>query len=223
MKAGLSEIVLVLDRSGSMATTKQDAEGGLMHFLEGQRSVPGELRITLYRFNEAVERVFDNKPAAEVLGHELKIQPDGFTALLDAIGQAILEVGTRLSGTAEDQRPERVFVVVVTDGEENRSQRYTHKQVFDQVTIQREKYKWEFVFIGANIDAIKVGQQIGVPISSAMPYRANARGTQAAYRGAGQAVMQARVTGQQVNFTASMRSSAMDEDDKGKQQVKPQA
>jgi Mg-chelatase subunit ChlD len=213
MKAGAVEIVLVVDRSGSMSTTKQDAEGGLRHFLEGQRSVPGEARLTLYRFNDSVERVFEARPIGEVRDHELVIEPTGMTALLDAMATAIDEVGARLAKTPEDERPSKVFVVTVTDGEENRSHRFTHKDVFDRVSKQRDQFKWEFVFIGANQDAIKTGAQLGIMRDSAITYAATARGTQAAYGVVGQAVMSARVGGRPIAFSQADRTSALGQDD----------
>lgn len=121
MRKGLTEIVLVLDRSGSMESIKHDAEGGLRRFVADQKLVAGEARLTFYRFDNTTERVFEARSLREVTDYDLRLEPRGATALLDAIGHAINEVGARLRNTAESNRPEHVVVLVVTDGEENAS------------------------------------------------------------------------------------------------------
>jgi Mg-chelatase subunit ChlD len=212
MKQGLVEIVLVVDRSGSMLVTRSDAEGGLRHFLERQKQVPGEARITLYRFNDVVERVFEAKSIGEVSESDLVIEPSGMTALLDAMGRAIDEVGARLEKTPEGERPSKVFVVTVTDGEENRSIKFTHKDVFDRVSVQRQAFSWEFVFIGANQDAIKTGRTIGVPAAQSLSYAATAKGTQGVYAALAGQVAASRMSGQAVAFTVGDRARALGQD-----------
>src|SRR5512143_3257316 len=162
MKKDLTEIVLVLDRSGSMSTTQSDAEGGLKTFMDEQRKVAGECRVTFCRFDHEIDLVFENKPLASVEDAELRLHPRGMTCLLDAMGYAINRVGERLSKTPEAERPGRVIVVTITDGQENSSREFTIRQLFDVIKLQRETYKWDFVFIGADEAAIKMAtSQLG--------------------------------------------------------------
>lgn len=201
MKQGLTELVLVLDRSGSMQSTKADAEGGLRKFLAEQRLVPGELEVTIYRFDDYVEMVTTAAPLGMITDKDTAIEPRGYTALLDAMGQAIDEVGERLKGRPEAERPSQVIFVTVTDGGENHSKRYTRQQVFEKVERQTKTYRWSFVFIGANQDAIAAGASLGVPMQASLGYAATPQGTQAMYAGLGRAVKVARVTSQPVAFS----------------------
>lgn len=210
MKQGLTEIVLVLDRSGSMATTRSDAEGGLRAFVTGQRAVPGDAVVTFYRFDNVIERVFDAKPLRDILDSELKLEPRGSTALLDAMLRAITEVGQRLAATPEDQRPEKVYFVTITDGYENSSEA-ERKDVFAAVTEQRDKYKWEFVFIGADQDAIAEAARLGIQYSSTISYKGSKIGTQNAYAVMTSNIARSRVGGQSVNFSDADRALVMDQ------------
>lgn len=210
MKKGLVEIVLVLDRSGSMANTKTDAEGGLREFIGKQRLLPGDARLTFYRFDNEIEKVFEDKALNAVELAELKLEPRGSTALLDAMNRAIDEVGVRLEKHAEDARPEQVYFVTITDGYENASGTPS-KTVFDKVTTQRDKFGWQFIFIGANQDAIASAAKLGIDAGSTLQYSASRVGTQNLYKGFTEAVTRARTTGLDVSFTSQERSSALQE------------
>jgi Mg-chelatase subunit ChlD len=183
MKTGLTEIVLVIDRSGSMSSTRADAEGGLRQFIADQKKAPGEAVVTLYRFDDQIELVLDAKPIATVEDGELAIIPRGSTALWAAMYRAIAHVGQRLAITDEAARPEHVIVVTITDGEENASQRHevTATMVKDAVTRQTEDYKWQFVFIGAGQDAVLSAAQMGITRANAAAYAADPHGTRALY------------------------------------------
>ncbi len=208
MKKGLSEIVLVLDRSGSMTSTKADAEGGLRDFIEKQRVLPGECDVTFYRFDNEIERVFDKKPIQRVENVELSLDPRGSTALLDAMIRAVDEVGKRLSNTAENERPERVFVVTITDGYEN-SSKARYSDVAERIANQRDNYKWEFLFIGANQDAIATASKLNILPQYSLSYAPTADGTVNAYAAMTQSVSFTRQTGQSYCYTDDDRAKAM--------------
>lgn len=176
MKQGLSEIIIVLDRSGSMSTIKSDMEGGLKTFIEEQKKLPGECLVTLTQFDTDYDVVYSGKPIGEIT--DVMLHPRGSTALLDAVGRTIGTVGERLERTPEDQRPERILFVIITDGMENASKEFKRNQVKAMIEHQRTKYNWEFVYIGANQDSYAEANNIGVNI--AVNFSANAAGVAAA-------------------------------------------
>lgn len=214
MKKGATEIVVVLDRSGSMQSTKTDAEGGLKAFVEKQRELPGECVLTLYRFDDTIERVFEEKPLVRVEPYDLQLVPRGSTALLDAMDRAIDEVGSRLARRADYDRPEFIYFVTITDGYENASRKASPASVFDKVTHQRDKYGWQFVFIGANQDAIATASKLGIGAQYSLTYRDSSMGTKSAYNSMSDGILRSRqLGGQAVCFTAQERTEAMASDD----------
>lgn len=182
MKSGYTHISIVLDRSGSMSDTATDAIGGFNSFLADQKKAPGHATLTLAQFDNEYELLHSMKPIADVpeLTSET-FKPRGGTALLDAIGRTIDETGAALEKMAEDDRPEHVIFVVVTDGQENASRKFNRFRINESVTRQRETYNWQFVFIGANQDAIASAQSMGGAAASALTYAANSRGMGDAY------------------------------------------
>jgi len=163
MKAGLTEIICVIDKSGSMDAIKKDAIGAFNSFLAAQKALPGEAKLTLTLFDTDYQiklNGVDIKTVQDLT--EKTYTPGGCTALLDAAGRTIDKVGERLSATQEDQKPEKVIMVILTDGEENSSKEYTHEQLMKKINHQRDTYKWEFIFLAANQDAIQAGQAIGI-------------------------------------------------------------
>jgi uncharacterized protein with von Willebrand factor type A (vWA) domain len=168
MKKNKSEIVIVLDRSGSMSSIKNDIEQGFKAFLEKQKLIEGEAFVTLYQFDNSHEKVFELKDIKDVTG--VLIDPRGGTALIDSVCKAINEVGERLGNTPEDDRPESVIVIVLTDGEENQSREFTLEQMKEKVTHQQDVYKWNFVFLGTNIDAISVAGGYGIAAGSTLGF-----------------------------------------------------
>lgn len=179
MKQGYTHISVVLDRSGSMQSTKDDAEGGFNSFLVAQKAVPGEATISLAQFDDVYETVYEMRPLLDA--PRLVLSPRNNTALLDAIGQTINVLGSKLSEMPEAQRPEKVIVVIITDGQENASRHFTSAQINDLITHQRDVYKWEFVFIGSNQDAISTASALGISARSSLTYANNAAGNAAAY------------------------------------------
>ena len=160
MRNDLTDVTVVLDRSGSMQSCRDDAEGGLNTFIEEQKKQPGETLFTLVQFDTEYEFVHKGKPIRDVGPCELV--PRGMTALLDAVGRAIAETGERLAAMPEPDRPGLVVFVIVTDGQENSSKEYTKPQIKEMIERQQNDYKWQFTFLGANQDAFAEAHGIGI-------------------------------------------------------------
>ncbi|MCL2785418.1 MAG: VWA domain-containing protein [Propionibacteriaceae bacterium] len=164
----LTHIEFILDRSGSMSSIKEDIEGGFNTFITDQQSQPGQCTVSLAQFDDVYEPVFTAIEIKDV--HKLKLQPRGSTSLLDAVGRSITLLGERLAAMPEDERPHRVIVAIMTDGMENSSKEYTHA-VIKQMIIQQEKvFSWEFLYMGADQDAIEVGASIGIRADRSLTY-----------------------------------------------------
>ena len=212
MKQNHTDITIVLDRSGSMASVADDTIGGFNRFLTDQRNAPGSAVITLHQFDDQFEtpiKAQDVKTAPELTGKTFV--PRGNTALLDAIGRAIGDTGSRMQALSENDRAEKVVMVIITDGQENASHEYNHAKVFEMIGHQRDKYKWEFVFLGANQDAIKAATHLGMAAGNAMTYAANSKGTNAAF-----ASTSANLRAMRCGASASMAYSDKDRDEQSK-------
>ena len=160
MRTDLTDITMVIDRSGSMQSIQSDAEGGINSFIEQQKQEPGEANVTLVQFDTDYEFVHSGVPIKRVPA--FKLVPRGSTALLDAVGRAINETGARLAAMEEAQRPGLVVFVIVTDGEENSSREFTLDQIRKMVEHQQSAYKWQFTFLAANQDAFAAGGSMGI-------------------------------------------------------------
>ena len=171
MNKNLTEIPIVLDSSGSMAKIQSDVEGGISTFLEKQKAQPGICRVSLCRFSSKVEQIYENIDIRSV--SPIKLTPWGNTALYDAICTTIDSVGNRLSNTPEENKPSLVIVVVLTDGEENCSKNFNISSVRDKIKHQSEKYQWQFIFLGADQDAVLNGVNMGFAANSTVSYRSN--------------------------------------------------
>jgi len=183
MKKGLSEIVCIIDRSGSMEKIKHDAIGGFNTFVADQKRHPGEATMTYVQFDNQYEIVFEGKPLNEVQPIDAStFVPRGSTALLDAVGRTINNVGARLSNIPEDQRPESVIVVIITDGEENASQEMTRKMIKGMITHQQDKYGWQFIFLAANQDAFAEAGKLGIPQFNTNNFAPTGEGVRSAYK-----------------------------------------
>jgi len=180
-KENSTEIVFVVDRSGSMSSIAADMRGGFDAFLAEQKKVPGECRVSLTRFDDQYEVVYEGRSLAEV--PPLDLQPRGSTALLDAVGRTIDAVGARLAAMPEHERPSKVLFVIITDGAENASREYNRRRVFEMITTQRTKFSWDFVFLGANQDAFAVAEGLGIDRGMAMNYAASGVGANSAMKG----------------------------------------
>ncbi len=173
-----TDITVVLDRSGSMASVRDDTIGGFNSFLEEQKAVPGSACVSLVQFDDQYEVVYECRDVQDAPDLSPRtFVPRGSTALLDAIGRTLNATGARLAALPEAARPGKVLLVVMTDGLENASHEFGARQVFDMITHQRDKYQWEIVFIGANQDAVLTGASYGLPASNALDYAATPAGT----------------------------------------------
>jgi uncharacterized protein YegL len=176
MNLNKTEIIVVLDRSGSMQSMVADVVPSFARFVDKQRAEPGECVLTLVQFNAwGVQTVYEAVPIAEV--PPLTLEPYGATPLLDALGTTIDNVGHRLRNTPEKLRPGKVIFLVVTDGEENSSTKRTLEQIKASIHEQESKYSWSFVYIGANVDAFKEAQAVGINVARALNYTAASAGS----------------------------------------------
>jgi uncharacterized protein YegL len=197
--------VLVVDRSGSMAKIRAEAQNGIRHFIREQAALPGRATLSLYQFDTVHERVHDFAPLQDALGYEL--EPRGLTALLDACGTAITEVGGRLAALPEQDRPGRVVVLIATDGRENASAEYAKPAVRELVTRQQRDYGWVFSYVGANVDAFAEAGSIGISASATMGYAATPSGAEGTWAAASAATTRS-VGGQSFSYTAQERRGA---------------
>ena len=163
MNKPLTEIVFILDRSGSMQAMVEPAISGFNRLLREQQQVPGHARFTLVLFDDRYELPFHSVPISEVVELDTStFVPRGSTALLDAIGRTIDELGKTLSNTPATDRPDQVIIAILTDGEENASTRYTWEEVAKRIRHQTEQYQWQFLFLGANQDAIATAGRMSI-------------------------------------------------------------
>ncbi|ANU23193.1 vWA domain-containing protein [Planococcus donghaensis] len=199
MRNETTELVFILDKSGSMAGLEKDTIGGFNALLEKQRKLPGEVRVTTVLFNQDYELLHDRIPVTGVaLITEEDYQVGGMTALLDAIGSTIQKISNVQKSTLQEQRADRVLVVITTDGMENSSCEYSYKKIHEMIAMQKNTANWEFIFLGANIDAVATARQFGVGEDFAVNYHADAEGTQLNYDVVSEAVSSFR-TGKKMN------------------------
>jgi uncharacterized protein YegL len=168
-----SEIIVVLDRSGSMSNIKKDMEGGFDSFIAKQKEVPKDCRVTLVQFDDYIETVYTALPVANV--PKLRLEPRGSTALFDALGKTMLDIGSRLRALPEAERPHQVVFLIITDGQENASREFAGHTIQSMTKTQRETFSWEFIYLGANQDAMATAGAMGIH-HNAVRYAASSRG-----------------------------------------------
>jgi hypothetical protein len=196
-----TEIICVIDRSGSMESIKNDAIGGFNSFLNDQKSISGSASLTLVLFNNRYQLVHDNVPLSDVQPlNEESYKASGTTALFYAIGKTIDDVGVRLANAHEDERPNKILFIIITDGEENASHHfnkvvnndsfssrtvreplYDEEKINYMITHQREKYNWEFVFLAANQDAMKTADKLSISRGNTMNFSSTPNSVNTAY------------------------------------------
>jgi hypothetical protein len=182
-KENFASINVIIDASGSMQHLTHDTIGSFNGFLAEQKVVPGEAAFTLCTFNTDYRLVHDFVQLAGVPDLSTKVySPEGGTALLDALGTTMDSVGRKLAAMPEEERPSKVIFLVITDGHENSSRRFSAQQIKDMVQHQKDVYSWEFVFMGANIDAIAAGTNLGISMQNTMNYVPSAAGTADLYK-----------------------------------------
>ncbi len=183
MRKGLTEIVFILDRSGSMAGLEADTIGGYNAMMEKQKKQEGEVLISTVLFDDQIEVIHDRVSLDRISPiTEKEYYVRGCTALLDAIGGAIHHIAMVHKYAREEDRPEKTLFVITTDGMENASRNYTYDKVKAMVEKEKEKYGWEFLFLGANIDAIAVAGRFGIAPDRAANYHCDSAGTQLNYQ-----------------------------------------
>jgi len=206
MKKGYTLIAFVLDRSGSMESIRDDTIGGVNRYFQSQREQPGECAVTLAQFDDEYELIYNCVPIAHVAPRTREnYVPRNWTALYDAMARTIDETGAKLRALPEHERPERVLFVTMTDGFENKSRFHTAETVRGRIERQRNTYKWEFVFLGANQDAILSAQKLGISAGATMTYAANTLGTASVMDSLTAHSNAYRATGMHVNFTRGER------------------
>jgi uncharacterized protein YegL len=177
MNENSTEIVAILDRSGSMEHLTNDTIGGFNSFLKEQKEIPGEAVLTTVLFNDSYILLHDRVNIQKVKSITRKEYiAQGSTALLDAMGKTINDIGLKLHNTAENERPGKVIFFIITDGEENASVEFTNDKIKEMVELQKNTYCWEFIFLGANIDSFSVADSIGISANRAFDYEADKEG-----------------------------------------------
>ena len=193
MKKGLTEIVFILDRSGSMRGLEADTIGGFNSLIERQKKEEGEAYISTVLFDHESQVLHDRVPLDAI---QLMTEKDYFvrgnTALLDAVGSAIQHIGNVHKYAREEDRPEKTLFVITTDGQENASTRYNYDKVKQMVERQKECYGWEFLFLGANIDAAKEAGRFGIRADRTANYVSDAKGTEVNYKALNRAISNVR-------------------------------
>lgn len=183
MKDNLTEIVFILDKSGSMGHLRGDTIGGYNTYIEDQKKEPGEAFLTTVLFDDEYVLLHDHVDLKEVQPlTERDYRPGGCTALMDAIGKTINSVGQRLANTPEEERPAHVIFVITTDGYENASKEFDRAKVKAMIEHQQSKYSWTFLFLGAGIDAYSEAESIGIGGVYTMSVQASKVGTDNLYK-----------------------------------------
>ena len=183
MKKGLTEIVFILDRSGSMSGLEADTIGGYNSLIEKQKKEEGEVLVSTVLFDDQAEVLHDRVSLDHIRPMtDKEYYVRGCTALLDALGGAIHHIGNVHKYAREEDRPEKTLFIITTDGQENASRRYTYDKVKHMVERQKEKFGWEFLFLGANIDAISAARSVGIGADRAVNYHCDSEGTAVNYR-----------------------------------------
>ena len=193
MKKGLTELVMILDRSGSMGGLESDTIGGFNGMIEKQRKEEGDALVSVVLFDDVSEVVYDRVPIAKVEPMtDKQYYVRGCTALLDAVGGAIHHIGNVHKYAREEDVPEKTIFIITTDGMENASRQYTYEKVREMIERQKEKYNWEFLFLGANIDAVREAGRFGIQASCAVKYEHDGAGTRKNFDVLSKAVGRAR-------------------------------
>ena len=182
MRKGLTEVVFILDRSGSMSGLEADTIGGFNSMINKQKKEDGEAYISTVLFDDQTEVLYDRVPVSMVEPmNDKQYYVRGCTALLDALGGAIHHIGNVHKYAREEDRPEKTLFIITTDGMENSSRQYSYDKVKKMVERQKKEYGWEFLFLGANIDAIEVAGRFGIAANRAINYKCDSKGTQLNY------------------------------------------
>jgi hypothetical protein len=212
MKDNFTRIAIILDRSGSMESCKESTVAGFNEFIRSQKEIPGAAMVKLVQFDDQYETAFDKRLEECPELNQSTFVPRGSTALLDAQGRTIVELGQELAALPESERPSKVIVVTLTDGLENASRQYNLEKIGEMIREQRDKYNWDFVFLGANQDAIATAAAMSIPLPSAMSYSTSKAGIAATMAAVSNYVGAAR-KGKAAAFSAEDRKAAVEKDE----------
>ncbi|MCL2555636.1 MAG: VWA domain-containing protein [Firmicutes bacterium] len=183
MNNNLTELVFILDRSGSMGGLEKDTVGGYNSFVTKQQEESGEANLTTVLFDDKYDILHDRVDIKKVeLLTDKEYFARGTTALLDAIGKTIVDIGKRLEAAKEKDRPKKVLFVITTDGHENASREYSAAKIKEMIQHQTDKYSWEFLFLGANIDAIGTARDLGIREENAVEFLCDSEGVELNYK-----------------------------------------
>lgn len=216
MKQNFTEMVFVLDRSGSMQPLVDDTIGGFNSMVEKQKHTEGDVRVTTVLFDHEYELLHDRVNINDIsLMTSREYFTRGNTALLDALGRTISTVGSRLDAMPEEERPDKVIFIITTDGLENASREFDKKTIKEMIRHQQDKYSWTFMFLGANMDAVSEAETLGIKTDFARTYTADRKGTALLWGALSDAVSCARSADFDVNDSESTcyraTMSALDE------------
>lgn len=181
-----TEIICITDRSGSMSSIKSDVEGGFNAFIDEQRKLPGEARVTMVEFDDTVSTAYQARQLQEVPA--MTLRPRGSTALLDAIGTTLNTQGARIAG---EKWADLVIVVIITDGQENASREFSGQRIKEMIG-HAESTGWKFIFLAANQDAFAAGDALGINATHTRGFQASAAGVKSAYAHTTQSVTSLR-------------------------------
>ena len=212
MKKGLTELVFILDRSGSMGGLESDTIGGFNSMIARQRETEGEVNVTTVLFDDRYEVIHSRFPLEAVKPMtEEDYYVRGCTALLDAIGRTIDDMGNILKHLPEEMRAEKVIFVITTDGLENASRRYRADQIRKMIEHQKEKYGWEFLFLGANMDAVSEARRFGIHESRSVRYENDSEGVRKNYDVLGKTLCAMRRAPRMADMDASWKKEIEDD------------
>jgi len=193
MKTNITELVFILDKSGSMAGLESDTIGGYNALLGKQQKEPGEAVVTTILFDDGYEILHDRINIRGIRPiTEKEYFVGGCTALLDAVGKTIHKIGNAQKHTSEELRADKVMFVITTDGMENASREYSYAKIKEMIERQQKRYGWEFIFLGANIDALSMAEKVGINPDRAANYNADGEGTRLNYEAVSFAVSEMR-------------------------------
>ncbi|MDO4557146.1 MAG: VWA domain-containing protein, partial [Lachnospiraceae bacterium] len=206
---GLTEVVFILDRSGSMSGLEADTIGGFNSMINKQKKEDGEALISTILFDDESEVLHDRVDLRKIEPmNDKQYYVRGCTALLDAVGGAIHHIGNVHRYAREEDRPEKTIFIITTDGMENSSRKYTYDKVKTMVKRQKDRYGWEFLFLGANIDAIKEAERFGIKANRAVNYKCDSMGTELNYQ-----VLNKTVSRMRSCESPEMMTKVLDEED----------
>ena len=208
MKKGLTEIVFIIDRSGSMSGLEADTIGGFNGLLEKQKKEDGEAYVSVVLFDDQTEVLYDRVDIRKVEPmNDNQYYVRGCTALLDAVGGAIYHIKNVHRYARKEDVPEKTLFIITTDGMENASCKYSYERVRQMIEQEKEKNHWEFLFLGANIDAVQVAGRFGIKASRAVNYQHDSTGTRLNYE-----AMSAAVSCARMSASAAEMEAAFDEE-----------